>query len=118
MSYFHISNNVEIVEVRQVAVINLSQLAGILITQYKLLAMKIARSPRILYWGWLRLAVGVIQMACSAYAAFLIFQVGFQPATWEFIVGAIAATAISRLLYRGEPDPKLDTRINDGRRET
>ncbi len=81
-------------------------------------AMKFALSHRIVYWGWLRLAVGVIQMASSTYAIFLILQIGFQPATWAFILGAFAATAVSRLLYRGKPDPNTRTRIDDGMRNT
>jgi hypothetical protein len=53
-------------------------------------------------------------MACSAYAVFLIFQIGFQPITWALILGAFAATGVSRRLYQGRPDPDLEKRIQEG----
>jgi hypothetical protein len=70
--------------------------------------MKPFLSRKLLYWGWARLLIGAFQMACSAYAVFLIFQIGFQLITWALILGAFAATGVSRLLYRGRPDPDLD----------
>jgi hypothetical protein len=69
--------------------------------------IRILSSKRILYWGWLRMALGVVQMSCALSAAFAIFAVGLQPVTWALVIGAFAATALSRLLYRGQPDPNL-----------
>lgn len=64
-------------------------------------------SKRLAYWGWLRMLLGAIQMACAASAVFAIFRVGLEPITWALIFGAFASTAISRLLYRGRRDPNL-----------
>lgn len=76
--------------------------------------MKVLLSHRIFYWGWVRLLLGTLQMACSTYAVFLIFQIGFQPVTWAFVLGAFAAGGVSRLLYRGRQDPDLKKNIKDG----
>lgn len=67
-------------------------------------------SLKVVHWGWVRLVLGVLQISCSAYAVFLIFQIGLQPIAWVFIFAAFAATGVSRLLYRGRPGPALEDR--------
>ena len=62
---------------------------------------------RVVYWGWLRMVLGAIQMTCSVSAIFALFRVGFEPVTYALIGGAFGATALSRFLYRGRPDPKV-----------
>lgn len=66
----------------------------------------------VVYWGWFRLALGVLQMSCSAYAVFLIFWLGLEPVTWGFIAAAIGLTALSRLLFRGRRNVDLEQEEN------
>ncbi len=60
-----------------------------------------------LVWGWLRLLLGWSQMALAAAAAVALLAVGFHVVTWALVIGATTATAVSRLLYHGRPDPEL-----------
>jgi hypothetical protein len=46
-------------------------------------------------------------MSLVAAAVGALVVVGLHPVTWAFVIGATAATIISRLLYHGKPDPKL-----------
>ena len=66
-----------------------------------------------LIWGWLRLILGWAQMSLAAAGFGALLVVGNHPVTWGFVIGAMLATIISRLLYHGKPDPKLRGRDND-----
>ena len=74
-------------------------------------------SNRLLYWGWLRMTLGVLQMSCALAAAYAIFRVGFEPVTWALAAGAFASSALSRWLYRGRRDPALENMPNDTTRK-
>ena len=65
-----------------------------------------AHSPKgVLYWGWVRLALGMAQMGLAMATAVSFLQDGFAPLTWSLVVCACAATGLSRYLYRGKPGP-------------
>jgi hypothetical protein len=51
-------------------------------------------------WGWLRLFLGWLQMSLAAAGLGALITVGIHPVTWFFVIGATAATVVSRLLYR------------------
>ena len=70
-------------------------------------------SKRLLLWGWLRMLLGVLQMSCSVAAVWAIFQIGFEPLTWELIFVAAGASIVSRLLFRGRKDPQVETARNE-----
>jgi hypothetical protein len=54
-----------------------------------------------LIWGWLRVALGMLQIGLSTGAIVMLFELGPQPVTWSLLGGAIGAVAASRFLYRG-----------------
>ncbi len=58
-------------------------------------------------WGWLRLVLGLTQMAFAVTAAGLLISGGVHwPALVAISLTGIAAGA-SRYLYRGQTDPRL-----------
>ncbi len=63
-----------------------------------------------LIWGWLRLFLGLAQMSLAAASFGLLITIGLHWITWAFIVGATAAAIVSRLLYHGQADSKLEGR--------
>jgi hypothetical protein len=59
-------------------------------------------------WGWLRMILGALQMTLAPLALFLVFSLGiYDERTWILIVLTTLVTGISRLLYRGRPDPRI-----------
>jgi hypothetical protein len=67
-----------------------------------------ASSEHRLVWGWMRLVLGLTQMAFSVTAVVLVIFSGF---TWRALVAislAGAAAGASRYLYAGRPDPRLE----------
>jgi hypothetical protein len=63
-------------------------------------------------WGWIRLVLGLTQMAFAVTTAYLLAFYGFH---WRTAVaGAVAGVAAgaSRFLYAGRPDPRLEARLN------
>jgi hypothetical protein len=56
-----------------------------------------------LIWDWLRLFLGLAQMFLAVAAAGSLLVAGLHPITWALVIGAPAATLVSRLLYRGRP---------------
>jgi hypothetical protein len=68
-----------------------------------------------LAWGWMRLVLGLMQMAFAVTAAYLIISGGFH---WRALVaGSVAGVAAgaSRYFFAGQPDLRLD---GDLRRES
>jgi hypothetical protein len=61
----------------------------------------------MLIWGWLRLALSLIQTSSSVAAILLLIYRGFVPVTWLFILTASLATLSSRLLYKGRAERRL-----------
>lgn len=70
-------------------------------------------SDHRLLWGWIRLVLGLTQMAFTATACLLIFH-GFYGRAVVAIALATAATVISRYLFAGRPDPRLEDSLNGG----
>lgn len=68
---------------------------------------------RLLYWGWLRMVLGVLQMSSAAAAVYAVFKIGFEDVTVALVLLAFATTALSRWLYRGKPDPSLEKKSCD-----
>jgi hypothetical protein len=63
-------------------------------------------------WGWIRLLLGLTQMAFAVTTAYLLAFYGFH---WRTAVaGAVAGVAAgaSRFLYAGRPDPRLEAHLN------
>lgn len=50
--------------------------------------------------SWLRVFLGTVQIVWATTALTLLLTIGQEPITWVFVVSAITATLISRLLYR------------------
>ena len=67
--------------------------------------MGLQASNNRMVWGWARLVLGLLQIGLSIAAAIQLVQMGLEATTWFLIVGATAATCVSRLLYRGRPGP-------------
>ena len=61
-----------------------------------------------LIWGWLRLFLGWTQMSLAAVGLGALLVLGNHPVTWAFGIGATLATIVSRMLYHGKPDPKIE----------
>jgi hypothetical protein len=61
----------------------------------------LAGRQQLIVWGWLRLALGVAQIALSIWAVVLIVKIGLQPKTGVVIGIGFIALAVSRWLYRG-----------------
>ena len=60
-----------------------------------------------LFWGWCLLFIGMIQLTFAAAGLVALLTVGIHSITLVFLIGATAATIISRLLYHGRPNPTL-----------
>lgn len=58
-----------------------------------------------LVWGWVRMALGMTQIALSAYALVLIASAPEAPQGWAFGAAALSALVASRVLYRGQKAP-------------
>jgi hypothetical protein len=67
--------------------------------------MTAVTNQRIL-WGWLRLFLGIAQIALVGLSVGALISVGVKPITWVFVIGATALTVISRLIYKGRTGPK------------
>jgi uncharacterized membrane protein YfcA len=71
-----------------------------------------------LIWGWLRLMLAFLQISFVGASVGALLAVGLRPVTFVFLGLATAATAISLLIYRRRPDPKLrDPRTSSERRQ-
>ena len=71
--------------------------------------MPILTSKEVFVWGWLRLLLGAAQLGLSAAAVFALFAIGLETETWVLVVGAMAATCASRILYGGKRGPRFKT---------
>lgn len=60
-----------------------------------------------LIWGWLRILLGVIQTSLAAAGIWMLLTVGSRPVTLIVVGGALTATIISRLIYKGWSDTAL-----------
>lgn len=58
----------------------------------------------IFIWGWLRIFLGITQTVLAATGVLMFFTVGSRPMTLIVVGGALTATIISRLLYKGKSD--------------
>lgn len=65
-----------------------------------------------LLWGWLRLILGLTQMAFTVVAAYLLI-VGFYERAVVAASLATGATVTSRYLFAGRPDPRLEASLGD-----
>jgi hypothetical protein len=70
---------------------------------------------RLWIWGWLRFALGQAQMWLVVATLWALLAEGLAWITWTLLAAASAATAVSRLLYRGKSEPPLDTDRLTGR---
>ena len=61
-----------------------------------------------LVWGWLRVLLGIAQVVLASAGLILVLTIGFHPLTCIVAAGATLLTIVSRILYRGRPDPKLE----------
>lgn len=71
-----------------------------------------ASTDHRLLWGWVRLALGLTQMAFSATTAYLLIAEGFH---WRAVVAALVATTAtgaSRYFFGGRPDPRLEASLS------
>jgi hypothetical protein len=66
-----------------------------------------------LIWGWLRLFLGFAQMSLVALGIGALITVGVRRITVVFAIMATTATVMSRLIYRGKPDPRLKKQNDD-----
>lgn len=57
-------------------------------------------------WGWLRLALGLLQTGLVTVAAISLYQFGLADETWVLVIAACAVTATSRCLYGGRSGPR------------
>jgi hypothetical protein len=55
---------------------------------------------RVRLWGWLRFALGVLQMVLALAGAVALGTGGLRPVTWGLVAGATAASRLSWWLYR------------------
>ncbi len=66
----------------------------------------------IFIWGWLRIFLGITQTVLAATGVLMFLTVGSRPITLIVVGGALTATIISRLLYKGRSDPMLSDPTN------
>lgn len=67
-------------------------------------------------WGWLRMALGVGQMSFVMVSIIALVFGGLQRSTYILAAIATGLTLTSRVLYRGEKDPKLSLRTHNRNR--
>ena len=70
-------------------------------------------SEHRLLWGWIRLVLGLTQMAFAAAAVYLVASIGFH---WRALVAVAVAgltTGASRYLYAGKRDAELTGNSTD-----
>lgn len=61
-----------------------------------------------LIWGWLRFILGILQLTLSPLAFLVLILQGIYDLTFWFLLFTVTIiTLISRLLYSGQPDPRL-----------
>jgi hypothetical protein len=70
-----------------------------------------ASSDHRLLWGWLRLVLGLTQMAFTV-AALLLIGAGIYGRGIVAASLATAATIASRHLFAGRPDPRLEASLD------
>lgn len=66
-----------------------------------------------LIWGWVRLVLGLTQIALTGTAIILLVHGGF---TWRAVTAlgiAFIATIASRILYKGRYDPRFQVFVKD-----
>lgn len=56
-------------------------------------------------WGWLRLALGLVQMTFATAGVGALLALGMHWLTYLSVAIATAATVVSRLLYAGKVAP-------------
>ena len=64
-------------------------------------------------WGGLRFFLGLTQMWLALAGLTLLVIVCLRPVTVALVIAATVATVVSRLLYRGRPDPELKGEKSD-----
>jgi Kef-type K+ transport system membrane component KefB len=65
------------------------------------------RTQHMLLWGVLRYALGIAQMTFALASLILLATAGLKPRTFIFAGITTCLTLISRILYRGQRDPRL-----------
>jgi hypothetical protein len=60
-----------------------------------------------LFWGVLRYTLGIAQMIFALSSLILLATIGMKSKTFVFIGTTTALTLVSRILYRGQRDPRL-----------
>jgi uncharacterized membrane protein len=66
-----------------------------------------------LFWGWLRLVLGIMQMVLAVAGIITLIVYGLHNITLIFFAGATAAMVISRLIYSGRSGPNLEKGKNN-----
>lgn len=72
-----------------------------------------ASSEHRLFWGWIRFVLGLVQISFALHAVFIWAREGL---VWRVAVAAMVASVaaiVSRLLYRGRPDPRIEVSLQD-----
>lgn len=62
------------------------------------------RRPRLV-WGWLRLALGCVQMVSAIWGSILFLKIGATTETGIVVGVGFLAFAASRWIYRGRSSP-------------
>lgn len=65
-----------------------------------------------LLWVWMRLLLGLTQMVFAVTAVYLMASDGFHWRAGVALSVAAVAAAVSRLLYAGLPDPRLEASLD------
>lgn len=72
-----------------------------------------ASPQHTLVWGGLRFFLGFAQMWLAIAGLTLLVIVGLRAVTVVVVIAATVATIISRVRYRGRPDPNLEGEKSD-----
>lgn len=72
-----------------------------------------ASTQHKLVWGGLRFFLGLAQMWLAIAGLTLLVMVGLRAVTIVVVIAATVATIISRLPYRGKPDPNREGEKSD-----
>jgi len=72
-----------------------------------------ASSDHYWLWVWMRLLLGLTQMVFAVTAVYLMAFDGFHWRAGVALSVAAVAAAVSRLLYAGRADPRLEASLGD-----
>ena len=72
--------------------------------------MKVQTQHKMI-WGWLRLFLACAQMSLAAAGFALLLTIGLTWVTYAVVIGATAATVLSRLIYHGRSDPDYERKV-------